>query len=80
MNLAQLSKVVSDEAKAFEMIEKLRWPNGPTCPHCGATDRISRLEGVRTKPSKKNPEGEVRHAMEMLPLPQPVHRPRWIDL
>lgn len=63
MNLAQLSKVVSDEAKAFEMIEKLRWPNGPTCPHCGAVDRISRLEGVRNKPSKKNPEGEVRHGL-----------------
>jgi transposase-like protein len=63
MNLAELSAVVSDEAKAFEMIESLRWPDGPVCPHCEATDRIYRLEGVRSKPSKKRPQGEVRHGL-----------------
>jgi len=47
VNLAQLSKVVSDEAKAFEMIEKLRWPNGPVCPHCGGTERIYDLRKTR---------------------------------
>jgi transposase-like protein len=25
-----------DEAKAREHLEKLRWPNGPVCPHCGS--------------------------------------------
>jgi transposase-like protein len=63
MNLAELSAVVSDESKAFEMIERLQWPKGPVCPHCQATDRISRLEGVRSKPSKKHPQGEVRHGL-----------------
>jgi hypothetical protein len=37
------------------------WPNGPVCPHCGATaEKIGRLAGVRSKPSKKNPEGVVQ--------------------
>lgn len=47
MNLAELASIVADEAKAFEMIERLRWPNGPFCPHCGATDRIYDLRKTR---------------------------------
>jgi transposase-like protein len=53
----------NDEAAAFVALEAIVWPNGPTCPHCGGTDRIGRLEGVRSKPSKKNPEGIVRHGL-----------------
>jgi len=50
----------SEEA-AFEYVEAELWPNGPVCPHCGATaDHIGRLEGVRSKPSKKHPEGIVQ--------------------
>jgi transposase-like protein len=52
-----------DEAAAFKALEAIVWPNGPTCPHCGAVDRIGRLEGVRSKPSKKNPQGVVRHGL-----------------
>jgi transposase-like protein len=52
-----------DEAAAFEALEAIIWPNGPTCPHCGATDRLNRLEGVRSKASKKHPEGVVRHGL-----------------
>jgi transposase-like protein len=52
-----------DEAAAFAALEAIMWPEGPTCPHCGATDRINRLEGVKSKPSKKNPEGKVRHGL-----------------
>jgi len=47
MNLAELSAVVSDEAKAFELIERMRWPNGPVCPHCGGVDRIYDLRKTR---------------------------------
>jgi transposase-like protein len=53
----------TDEAAAFKALEAIIWPNGPTCPHCGATNRINRLEGVRSKASKKNPEGVVRHGL-----------------
>lgn len=38
-----------DEAAAFKALEAILWPDGPTCPHCGATDRINRLEGVKDK-------------------------------
>ncbi len=52
-----------DEAAAFKALEAIVWPDGPSCPHCGAIDRIGRLEGVRSKPSKKHPEGIVRHGL-----------------
>jgi hypothetical protein len=49
----------SEEA-AFEYVEGQLWPEGPTCPHCGSlAEKIGRLEGVRSKPSKKNPQGVV---------------------
>lgn len=34
-----------DEAAAFAMLESIVWPNGPTCPHCGAVDRITSVNG-----------------------------------
>jgi len=46
-----------NEEAAFEYVEKQLWPNGPVCPHCGGIDHIGKLEGVRSKPSKKHPEG-----------------------
>jgi len=50
----------SEEA-AFEYVEAQIWPNGPICPHCNATaEKIGRLAGVRSKPSKKNPQGVVQ--------------------
>jgi transposase-like protein len=50
----------TDEAAAFKALEAIVWPNGPTCPHCGATDRINPLQGVRSKASKTHPEGIER--------------------
>jgi transposase-like protein len=52
-----------DEAKAFEHVEAVLWPNGPVCPKCGSVDRHYKLVGVRTKPSKKNPNGIERHGL-----------------
>jgi transposase-like protein len=44
--------IYSDENKAREHLEKLLWPNGPFCPHCGnaAPARIAKLEGKSTRP------------------------------
>jgi len=44
--------IYSDEHKAREHLEKLLWPNGPFCPHCGNADvtRITKLEGKSTRP------------------------------
>ena len=53
-----------DEEAAFARLEALLWPNGPVCPHCGNSERIYDLKGVRSKPSKKNPEGVVRHGLK----------------
>jgi transposase-like protein len=50
LNLFALAQHFSDEDKAREFIEKLRWPDGPVCPHCGEIDNAYRLE---PKPSKK---------------------------
>ena len=46
------------EESAFEYVEAQLWPDGPVCPHCGAlAEKIGRLTGVRSKPSKKHPQG-----------------------
>jgi transposase-like protein len=34
-----------DADKAREHLEALRWASGIVCPHCGAVDRIGKLEG-----------------------------------
>src|SRR5260370_11176968 len=49
MNLAELAEVISDEAKAFELVERIRWPSGPYCPHWGAADGVYVLGGVKDK-------------------------------
>jgi transposase-like protein len=52
------------EAAAFAYVESQLWPTGnPTCPHCGETERHGRLQNVRSKPSKKHPEGIERHGL-----------------
>ena len=56
-------KYFHDEAAAFEHVEAILWANGRVCPHCGTVDNSTRLKGVRTKPSKKNPEGVERHGL-----------------
>lgn len=53
-----------DESAAFTKLESLIWPNGPVCPHCGGKERIYKLQGVRTKPSAKNPEGVERPGLK----------------
>lgn len=53
-----------DEAAAFAHVETMLWPDGPVCPSCGSVDAAYELKGVRTKPSKKNPEGKVRHGLK----------------
>jgi transposase-like protein len=42
--------IFTDEAAARAHIEAIRWPNGPFCPHCGATDNIRKLEGKSHRP------------------------------
>ncbi|MDE0059558.1 MAG: IS1595 family transposase [Defluviicoccus sp.] len=53
-----------DEAAAFAHVQSMLWPDGPVCPACGTVDNAYVLKGVRTKRSKKNPEGKVRHGLK----------------
>ena len=39
-----------NEAAAYEFVEARVWPNGPTCPKCGATeDHVGKLSGASTR-------------------------------
>lgn len=38
LNLSTISKHFSSEEAAYELIESIRWPGGPICPHCGSVD------------------------------------------
>jgi transposase-like protein len=52
-----------DEAAAFAYVESILWPSGPVCPFCGGIGAASRLKGVRTKASAKNPDGVERFGL-----------------
>jgi len=40
----------TNDIAARQHLEALRWPNGPVCPHCGGTERQSKLEGKSHRP------------------------------
>ena len=42
--------IFTDETKAREALEAMRWPDGPVCPHCGVIDNATRLKGKSTRP------------------------------
>jgi transposase-like protein len=35
------------EVAAYARLEEIIWPNGPVCPHCGGTERITPVKGGR---------------------------------
>jgi len=45
-----LPKIYTDENAARRHLEKLQWPDGPVCPHCGVVDEATKLEGKSTRP------------------------------
>lgn len=51
LTLLQIMRRFSTEEAAREYFEKLRWPNGPICPHCG-NDEEARLYKVTPNPEK----------------------------
>lgn len=42
INLVALARLSDEEARA--MLERLRWPNGPACPHCSVVDEATKME------------------------------------
>lgn len=51
LNLVSIAQKYSDEDAARELLESLRWPEGPVCPHCQAKE-VYRLT---PKPTSKRP-------------------------
>ena len=50
-----------DKDKAREYLERIRWPNGPVCPHCGTEKAPMKLQGKSHRPGLyKCSENECR--------------------
>jgi transposase-like protein len=43
------AKHFNNEDAAFAYVEARLWPKGPVCPHCGETERVSRMGGNATR-------------------------------
>ena len=43
------AKAFHNETAAYAWVEARVWPEGPICPHCGGTDRISKMSGKSTR-------------------------------
>ena len=70
-----------DEAAAFAHVADMFWVDGPVCPACGVIGNAYELKGVRSKMSKKHPEGVERpRSQEMQRLWQAVHSLHGYDL
>lgn len=42
--------IFTDAEAAREHLEKLHWPNGPVCPHCGTVDEATLVQGKSHRP------------------------------
>lgn len=42
ITLTSLGRLTEDQAR--KMLERLRWPHGPVCPHCGVVGEATRME------------------------------------
>lgn len=42
--------IFTNEDKARAHLEALRWPDGPSCPHCGSVGNLKRLDGKSHRP------------------------------
>jgi transposase-like protein len=56
LNLVTLAQRYSNDDKARALLEKLRWPKGPVCPHCG----FNEVYKLTPKPTSKSP---ARHGL-----------------
>ncbi len=39
-----------DEVKAREYLERIRWPDGPICPHCGTIGKVYKYRSAKARP------------------------------
>jgi len=50
MTLNLKAKIYTDETAARRHLERLQWPDGPICPHCGVINEATELQGESTRP------------------------------
>src|SRR4029077_7220702 len=50
MTLNLKAKIFTDETAARHHLEKIQWPDGPVCPHCGVIGEATELQGNSTRP------------------------------
>ena len=48
MNILELARLTEDEAR--DLVERIRWPDGVTCPHCGVIGNSTKLKGKAHRP------------------------------
>lgn len=48
LTLATVSAFSEEEAR--ETLERIRWPNGPICPHCGSSENITKFRPITERP------------------------------
>jgi transposase-like protein len=56
LTLGDVTKVFNDEAEAYKLVEAIRWPDGPICPHCGTKGEahyIAPQGGASTRTRKR---------------------------
>ena len=52
LNLVKLTEKIGDEENARTLLETVRWPDGPVCPHCGEINNAGKL---KARPGSKKP-------------------------
>lgn len=61
LTLANLPKYLADEQSAWELLERLRWPEGQVvCPHCGVVSTAHYFVAARSG-ERKTPKGTVTY-------------------
>jgi transposase-like protein len=55
LNLVELAQQYSDNDKARELLESLRWPNSPVCPHCQNDGKAKPIYHLEPKATSKAP-------------------------
>jgi transposase-like protein len=75
MTITQIGKMNDEQAR--EYLEKIRWPNGPVCPHCESAN-VTRMKGEAHRPGtiqcnakecRKQFTVTVGHVMESSHIP-----------
>ena len=68
-----IARQYQDEDAAREHLEKLLWPDGPVCPHCGIISEAYKLDGETTRKAVTIPAfGEVADSLVWTPSQGPV--------